>query len=121
MKIKQAADYIVSQKAEISTNERPDFEDFDGEKYVDFITLTELRITAPMSELVNDIECKKVESVNLILKDAESDAEIRDEKVWTFGDVLNWTFDDLDDICREYKVLIRLTGTEGEFEDDSLL
>ena len=100
---------------------RLDFNDFEGDNYVKFTSLTELRITAPMSELVNEIECRKVESVNLILKDAESDAKIRDEEVWTFddGDVLNWTFDDLD-ICREYKVLIRLTGTEGEF-DDSLL
>ena len=118
VKFQQAVDYIESPAAEISTHEKPDFEDVTNAGYVNFISLTQLHITGSLTSLVNDIECRKVESVNLILKDAENDEELRDEQVWTFGDLdlLNHTFDGLD-ICKEYKVLIRLTGTEGEFDD----
>ena len=80
--------------------------------------MTRILVKGDLTKIVNHLDCKKVESVDLIVtEEGENEPIIEKNNVWIYSmppKELNVKLDGLNDICKKHTVRIRLIGTEGE-------
>ena len=128
LKIKDMIDYIESASSIITTYKQPEFDGSALSKNT-FVTfpnneqgiydMTQIHIEGKLIDIVEDIKCRKVVAVKVIVKKDGEDKPISSKKIKNKKKskmYLDVTLDGSDDFCKGQNVIIELIGTNGRIE-----
>ena len=102
---------------------------FYGHEYVTYapnehgiIDMTHIHVYGSLKTILDDMDCKRVTAVDLIVKEDDKDMAILDQQVWddSLPPYLDVKVGGLDDLCKGHNVILRIHGTKGQTKVETL-